>query len=313
MARVAEPALDVVVVAWHWSQTLSTIAVPMLRTILIIGQVLVMLIATACSDEPSSDGLRIVASTPIWADVAENVAGDGATVSSLMPAGGDPHDFRPSSQDLARAAEADLVILNGLGLEEGLESDIRGAVDASRLLVLGPALDPRTTADGSADDPHVWLDPLRVAIAADLIAQRLAAIDPDGGHESRADAYRQRLGEADAEIAALLPDDVAVVTDHDFLGYFADRYGIDVVATIVPGGGTHAEPGAAHIAEVIEAIRRHSASLILTEPGGAEALTSTVAAETGATVVEFPVTSPPDGSGVIEMLLSGARIIAEGG
>ena len=122
------------------------------------------------SPDGSGSGLSVVATTSVLADIAQNVAGDRFTIETLLPAGTDPHAFEPGPDDLRRLQTADLVIVNGAGLEGALDRYL-GDVEASRLVVASKGLDasggaeePETDGSDEADhadeDPHFWLDPL---------------------------------------------------------------------------------------------------------------------------------------------------------
>ncbi|MFP4311536.1 MAG: metal ABC transporter substrate-binding protein, partial [Nitriliruptoraceae bacterium] len=108
------------------------------------------LVLAACGSDTGESGAaadegqpQVVVTTTILGDIAANVAGEDAAVEVLMPIGADPHDFEPSAQQAASMREADLVIANGLGLEEGLLDAIAAAEeDGVRVLELGPSLDP---------------------------------------------------------------------------------------------------------------------------------------------------------------------------
>lgn len=234
---------------------------------------------TACS---SSNTDRDVASRPylattsIWADIASHTL-CGAPVEPIIPLGSDPHSWEPSIRtrgDLERAA---FVIANGLNLEEGLV-DLLSTVEsqgtqvtyiADYVEVLDAAPD---TADGhdhdAADedshehhdgDPHIWLDPIRVADALPAIVKAAIAA---GGDETTlidcADDYESELRSLDRDITTALADiaprDRLLVTNHDALGYFADRYEFTIVGTVIPSTSTHAEANAADLAELAQTI-----------------------------------------------------------
>ena len=192
----------------------------------------------------------------------------------LLPIGADPHDHQPSARQLALVNEADLVVANGLRLEEGLVDALDSAeADGANVLEVAPLVDPiplggtgaesgcdptQESGDTSRCDPHVWTDPVRMAAAARTIAAELAALDSSVDWEGNAERYAQELLVADEEIAATLeavPDDRrTLVTNHDSLGYFADRYGFEVVATVIPGGTTLGDPSSAELADLVAVI-----------------------------------------------------------
>jgi zinc/manganese transport system substrate-binding protein len=289
---------------------------------LLAGVVAVAVVLSACVvPEESSDGPLVVTTTNLLGDIAANVVGDEGTVVPLMPIGVDPHDYRPSSQDVAIIANADLVIANGLGLEPGLEDVLEAAQgDGVQVLEVAPLLDSLPFHDGSGLDPHFWLDPRRVVLAADLIARRLDGLDLPGEWMFRARDYQDQLEKTErtmsAELDRIDPAKRKLVTNHEVLGYFASRYGFRVVGVVIPGGSTLAEPSSSALADLIAVIEAEQVPAIFADTTDSVALAETVAAESGReiSVVELYTESlGPPGSGadtVIDMLLTNARRIA---
>lgn len=253
-----------------------------------------------CAGEPG-DGAsqpRIVATTSIWGDVVGHIVGDEAEVQVLMPIGADVHDFQLTAQQTASLQEADLVIANGLGLEEGLADVLDSAAeDGANVFEVAPELDPLpfvghevgdATEEHGGLDPHVWFDPARVATAAELIAARLAEVDDSVDWRSRATGYAEDLSAADEEISRALEsvDDAKrkLVTNHDSLGYFADRYGFEVIAVVIPGGSTMGDPSSAEMAALVAEIEREDVRTIFAETTQPTRLADAVAAEVGAAV-----------------------------
>jgi zinc/manganese transport system substrate-binding protein len=291
---------------------------------------------TGCSDDPADDRPLVVATTTVLGDVAANVVGNDARLEVLMPRGADPHDYEPSSREVALLAEADLVIANGLDFEEGLE-DILEEVrhDGVRVLELAPLLDPLPfgedrhegedeAEEGGQDhslDPHVWLDPLRMAEAAQLIAGQLEEIDRSIDWSGRADEYAKELEAADDRITAFLaaipPGRRQLVTNHDALGYFADRYGFEVVGVVIPGGSTLGEPGSQEMGRLVALIDSLGIAAIFADTTAPGALAAAVAAEAGHPVEVVllhteSLTEPATAAGtLIGMLEENARLIAE--
>jgi zinc/manganese transport system substrate-binding protein len=285
-----------------------------------------ILLGSCGSDASEADGITVVATTTILGDVAGNVVGDGGTVNVLLPTGADPHEYQPSARQVAAIAEADLVVVNGLGLEEGLADVLESAEsDGANILRVAPQLEPIPfgVADrpGSASaDPHVWFDPERMTVAAELIAEELTAIDDGGEWGIRATAYAAQLVAADQEIRGLLevipPQQRKLITNHDALGYFAARYGFDVIGVVIPGGSTLAEPSSAELTDLVSVVSAEGVPAIFAETTNPAALADAVAAEvdSGVVVVElFTGSLGEPGSGaatLIDMLLVNARRIA---
>ena len=248
------------------------------------------------SEEPAlgagSGVPTVLVTTGIWADIVSNVACDGlADVETIIPVGGDPHSFEPSLQDRERMENAAFVVANGLELEKGLKDTLE-AVEASGTLVFEAAEhmeaipfsfeagghDGRGGAEESEEDeghgggdPHVWFDPRRVSDALPELARRLTAdvgLDADAVERCAAD-YRAELAAVDAdlvELAEQLPaDSRKLVTSHDSLGYFADRYGFEIIGTVIPTAGTMAQTNPAQLEELADIIKHEGVKAIFAE------------------------------------------------
>lgn len=298
--------------------------IPLRSRSLALALTAVMLAGAGCSDpadQTQEDGVTIVATTTVLGDVASAVLGDAGTVEVIIPVGVDPHDFQASSQQGSSMARADLVVANGLDLEEGLGAVLESAeADGTRVLELAPLLDPLPMMSGG-QDPHVWMDPLRMADAGRLIAAELTAIDGSKDWGARAEEYADELMQADTEIRdtlSVVPSERRVlITNHDSFGYFADRYGFDIVGVVIPGGSTLAEPSAAELAQLVRTIESQGVTAIFAETTQPVALAEAVAAEAGneVQVVELYTGSlgePGSGADTLPtMLLTNARRIAE--
>ena len=289
----------------------------------VLSALAVLLAACATVLEPeqtSTTRLKIVATTTILGDVARNIVGADATVEVLIPVGADPHAFQASSQQVAAIQEADLVIANGLLLEEGLIDVLEGAeADGANVLELAGQLDPILLGSGRKDS-HVSLDPVRMADGARLIAVELAAIDPGVDWMSRAESYATELAAADKqieEILAVIPrESRKLVTNHDVLGYFAERYGLEVVGVVIAGGSTLADPSSAGLAALVAKIEREEVRAIFVGMIETSVLAEAIAAEAGGgvEVVELYIASlgvPGSGADtLIGMLITDAERIA---
>ncbi len=217
------------------------------------------LVATTvgCSSA-GSDRPLVAVTTNILGDVVTEVVGDAADVMVLMPAGADPHSFEVSAKEAARLRTADLVVENGLGLEEGVARHVAAAAsDGVPVFTAGEHIEALewTTEDDSGQDPHLWTDPKRMVEVVEALDDALRDVDiePTG-----ADAYLDELATLDDEMArafADVPEDRrALVTNHHVFGYLADRYGFRVVGAVIPSGTTLASPSAADLRDLAAAI-----------------------------------------------------------
>jgi ABC-type Zn uptake system ZnuABC Zn-binding protein ZnuA len=233
------------------------------------------------------DKLRVVATTGIVGDIVKNVAGDGVELTTLIGPGQDPHTYQPTPKDIAAIERAHVVFINGFHLEEGLESTIDAAAGRGGPVVsVSAGIRPR-----AADDPHVWFDPANVKIWTGNIEKSLSVLDPGNAPAYRANAaaYVRQLDELDAyvraQVAKIPPERRKLVTDHEALGYFADRYGFKVLGAVIPSVSTSAEPSAGDLAALIEVIRAQGVPAIFVGTTTNPKVADLVARETGARVL----------------------------
>lgn len=286
----------------------------MLRTGALAAMALVPGIAlAACGSESDRTGTQVVATTGIVAELAERIAGGDAEVVQLVPDGASPHDFELSAEDRRTLEEADLIAYNGAGLEAGVPID---DVDVPKWALAENAGELLSFEEGG-EDPHVWMDPTRTAAALSSLAGAISDADPEN-----ADAYRRRasdfaadLRELDRELsdtlATVAPDERELVTSHDSLEYFADRYGFEVVATPFPASGPEAEASPAQLAEVVDAIEEHGVPAVFAGEEDDPEVLERVADETGVEVVpDLLVESVGDAGSYEEMLRRDAELIS---
>ena len=272
--------------------------------------------------------LDVVAAESFLADVAQNVAGERFEVRSLVPLETDPHSFEPTPKDLGEVAAADLMVINGGGLEGPLLKTLENAGGEATLVDASAGLQSRTPQPGepplesSETDPHFWLDPVLVKSYVATIRDAFAKADPAGAsvYDANAAAYTRRLDELSAwikrQVETVPPEDRQLVMNHASHGYFADRYGFSVVGTVIPGVGTGESPTAKQLGELTSAIRASGARAIFVEIEENPKLAEQIAAETGITVVDDLLDhslTEPDGVAptYIDMMRFDTRMIVE--
>ena len=255
--------------------------------------VVAALLASACSlggSSPSVDGsLKIVATTTVFADIVRNVAGDRATVISIIPAGAGPEDYEPKPDDARRLADADLIVSNGVGLDDFLDQLIDAAGEgAAARLVLGEGI-PTITVDGETN-PHFWLDPnLVTSHYIPAISAALTKLDPSGASTftTNADAYIAQVEAMDsankAKIDTIPTANHKLVTFHDAFPYFAAHYGFEVIGVILANVGQ--EPTASELAALVEKVRAAHVKAVFSEAQFSPELATTLAEEAGITTV----------------------------
>ena len=288
--------------------------------------------AAGAGAEPPAP-IRVVVTTSIVADWVANVGGDHVEVFSIVPVGADPHGFQPGARDVAKVADADLVLSVGLGLEESWLRDLleNAARDPDAIVELGQVVDPIDFAEAEAGeehdghghglhDPHFWFDPLRVQRVVSDIAARLTALDPGraDAYRANADAYNAQLDELHAwteeQVGAIPAERRLLVTSHDSLGYFAARYGFEVVGVIL-SITTEVEPSAGNLIELSDEIGEYGVPAVFGETTVSERLAGALATETGAVLVRlYSGSLGTEGSGAetyIEMVRTNVGRVTE--
>jgi ABC-type Zn uptake system ZnuABC Zn-binding protein ZnuA len=289
-------------------------------------------IFSACGGGDGGESrVRIVATTTQIGALVREVAGDRVDLTVLLAAGADAHDYEPSPKAVAQIKDAKVVLMNGIGLDAWLEDIVSGA-EAERVVVVTEGVvvrdsDQAGEEDGQSHDhdegdPHVWHDPANVQVMVRNIVAALSAADPGQAEAFRAngDAYIAKLDDVDARIQAMMdaiPEaNRKVVTNHDSLGYFFDRYGIKLAGAIIPGTAKDAQPSAKDLASLAELIKREGVRAILAEQEIDPKVAEQLAADTGVKIVTGlyadSLGAPGSGADTVDgMLLSNATKIAE--
>lgn len=259
----------------------------------------------ACGDDSdtasgagSGDSPDIVVTTNILGDVVTEVVGaDNAEIETIMPPGVDPHEFEPSARQAEAMMDTDLLVVNGAGFEEGLHSLIDQAEAAGVevftfadhvSLIEGDdedghehehedegAEEDRDDAaehhDHGPEDPHVWTDPARMVGAVQAFGDTVTTLDgiDAAAVEDRATSYLGELEALDDEIETLVADVPeerrVLVTNHEVFGYFADRYGFEIVGTVIPSASTLADPSSRELEDLEDVVRDHQMPAIFAE------------------------------------------------
>jgi ABC-type Zn uptake system ZnuABC Zn-binding protein ZnuA len=266
------------------------------RALATLAAVIVATAFAGCGENaPTTDGgdLPVVATTTQLADFARNVGGERVAVTQLLQPSTDPHDYEPTPSDVAAVADARVVIEHGLGLDEWLDQVVANSGGAPARIVATQWITLRPGDDEEpAGDPHVWLDPANAITMVRGIATGLAAADPAGAEAYRAsaDRYVAEIEAMDAELTARIATVPAasrkIVTDHDAFGYFARRYDIRVVGTVIPSLSTAAEPAAKDVAGLAATIRREGVRTVFPESSVDPRLQRAIAEESGAMLGE---------------------------
>lgn len=281
----------------------------------------------------------------VLGEIVTCVGNDSVAVDVLMPIGADPHDFAPSSEQVALMAGAGIIVANGLGLEGGLD-DTLDQLEADGVTVLHVAewIDPLPFAEMATDDhdhdhdeerseeeaegdehahgafdPHFWLDMSRMADVAKNLGVEL---EPLLGADALtcADQVAEGILEAERQVidtlSVIADDRRLLVTDHEAFSYFANRYDFEIAGVVIPGGSTLAEPSSQELAALVATIEELSVPALMGNIHEQSDLLTAVAAESGdLSVVSLYVGSvggPDSGaSDYRSMMLTNAQLIAD--
>jgi ABC-type Zn uptake system ZnuABC Zn-binding protein ZnuA len=268
------------------------------------GALLALLFLVGCGGAASDgDGPRVVATTTQLADMARNVA-PTAQVTTLLKPNTDPHAYEVRPHDVKALAKADVVLRSGGETDEWLDGALDSAgVDEAAVVDAGRA------AGIDGDDPHWWQDPRRAERAVATIGQAIPGAD--------AGPYLARLRALDAAVARCLdavpPQQRRLVTSHDALGYFARRYGIEVVGTVIPALTTAAQPSAGDVTRLVSTIRASGVKTIFAESSVNPKVERAIAREAGARVgPPLSADSLAPGGTYISSIVDNTRALVEG-
>ncbi|TFC92732.1 zinc ABC transporter substrate-binding protein [Cryobacterium sinapicolor] len=265
--------------------------------------------------ESAAGDLRVVATTTQVADLTRSVVGDaaGVSVTQLIQPNQSAHSYDPSVADLTALGQADVLVINGVGLEEWLDAAINASgfdgvtIDSDEGIEIQdiaagaePADDEAHADEGGATDdaehsheggnPHIWTDVANAETMVGTIAAGLSGAQPDlaGDFEANATTYTGRLAELDewirTNIDAVPVEQRLLVSNHDAFGYFTEAYGITYVGSIIPSFDDNAEPSAAAIDELVAAITATGVKAVFSEASISPKAADTIASEAGVTV-----------------------------
>jgi zinc/manganese transport system substrate-binding protein len=265
-----------------------------MRRSLALEILLIVALAAGCGSDSGGSGpdaeLTAVATTTEVADLARNVGGERVDVRGLLSPGADPHGYEPRPSDAASIVDAGVVLRSGGEVDEWLDELVDNAGGDAQVVDLIDSVD---TIEGHGEtDPHWWQDPRNAVLAVRAIRDALTEADPDGRetYERNAAAYTRMLRRLDRDIASCIDElperGRKLVTTHDSLGYFADRYGVEVIGSVIPSLSTQAQPSAGDIAELVDQVRDKGVEAVFPEAGVSQRIEQALAREAGVEVGE---------------------------
>jgi len=263
-----------------------------------------MLAGCVRSPAPPAAPGPVIAVEDFLADITRQAAGTRLEVRSLLSSGVDPRGYEPTLQDVAAVARARLIVVNGAGLESFITRLISNAGGDRPLVEASAGLTSRSAREGEVleggaiaagpstkPDPHFWLDPVMTVRYVQNIRDALSRVDPAGEktYGANADAYIKQLRDLDSwiadQVAAIPAEKRLLVTNHESLGYFADRYGFRVVGVVIPSVSSEALATAPQLALLVDGLKKAGAPAVFLELGGNTRLARQVAQEAGIRVV----------------------------
>jgi zinc transport system substrate-binding protein len=300
----------------------------------LMGVLLLAAVAVTGCKKPGASGKPGVAVSifPIY-DVARRIAGDRLDVMLILPPGQTEHSYSPTPKEAARFSGAKLAVLVGLEMDEWAHRIVEGAAGKITVLELAPELDPLAIdltevgaeeveeaeeKEGEHDhehehehgkgdmDPHVWMDPVRMQKACDLLVAAYSKLDPEGAKD-----YAARGEEVKKSLAAL-HDSIdkrakgwskkTIVTFHGSMQYYAHRYGLKIAAVIEPFPGS--EPTPKYQEKVIAAVKSAGAAALFSEPQLEKAPAKVIADRSGVPLYELDPVGGTEGVDSYEKLLT---------
>ena len=291
--------------------------------------ILSLLLSSCRANTPAKSSQKtIVVTYSILGAVVKDLVGDKAAVIVSMPNGQDPHEWEPSAKDIETLTKADLVVQNGLGLEGGMEKALEQAKEAGvKFFTASDHITARKVGEGEgiptgdpdqaagAEDPHLWTDPISMKSIVDALAMQIKTdlgIDLDS-QAKNLDARLDNLNKEVADAVNVLPQNSRkLVTGHESMGYFAQRYNFKLVGAIIPSISTQAEVSASDLAELKKLIRDNRVKAIFTELGTPKAVSGAIGKESGVKVVELTTHNLPEDGSYFTFMRNLTQVIVDG-
>jgi ABC-type Zn uptake system ZnuABC Zn-binding protein ZnuA/ABC-type Mn2+/Zn2+ transport system permease subunit len=299
------------------------------RGLALTGALCALLLVAGCGDSGSDSGkVSVVATTTQIGDWVREVGGDKVDVTQILAPNTDPHDYEPRPDDVTDTADAQIVFESGDDLDHWIDTVVSDSGSDAKLVDLGADVPVKLPGEAEGEeasefDPHWWHDPRNAEEAVRQIAAQLSAVAPEDrdAFEANAAAYEAKLRALDSGIQRCIDSvraaDRKLVTDHDAFGYFANRYGIQVVGAVIPSQTTQAQPNAQDLSDLADLIRKQGVKAIFPESSLSPELADTIASQTGAQVGEelYGDTLGPEGSSgdtYLKMEAANANAMVEG-
>jgi zinc/manganese transport system substrate-binding protein len=256
---------------------------------------LAFIVAGYGSEARARKSIKVIASFSILGDMVKNVGGDRVDVITLVGPNGDVHVFEPTPATAREVSEADLIVVNGLGLEGWIDRLIKASGYKGMVAVASRGVRPRQMEEGEHEgggkrgrlviDPHAWQDIRNGSLYVDNIAEALDSVDPAGAstYKANADAYRSKLIELDkwvrSELSGVPRQKRSMITTHDAFGYFGAAYGVRILSPM--GVSTESEPSAGEVKKLIRQIKKEKITAVFMENVADPRMIRQIAEESG--------------------------------
>ncbi len=269
-------------------------------------------------DLGEGEKLRVIATTNIVADIVGIIGGDTIELTALIPLGADPHTYQATPGDYRSMADAHVIFISGFGLEEPMHPTLEQVAEEVPIVSLSEGIEPRQVSveeeqEGELEenphlgavDPHVWFDPFNIIIWAENAAQVMGALDPANAdlYNDNALEYIEALEDLhiwiDGQVAQLPEANRKLVTDHLIFGYFAQRYGFEMIGAVIPAYSTAAEPSARELASLEDAIPALDVKALFVGISVNPKLAERVAEDTGVVLVPLYTGALSDSGGQV--------------
>lgn len=276
----------------------------MLKRLSLAAAVALCLSAPVLATPALAEPLKVVASFSILGDMVREVGGDAVSITTLVGPDGDAHVYQPSPADAKAVAEAEVVILNGLGFEPWGDKLLKASGTKAAVAKAAQGVKPRQMEaeeehgndhgkdghghGGKVTDPHAWQDLANGKLYVANIAKALAAARPADASaiQARADAYAKRLADLDAwvrsELGAIPKANRKIITGHDAFGYFGKAYGVTFLAPV--GISTEAEPTPKDVAKLVRQMKAERVKAVFIENMSDPRLVEQLAKDAGGVV-----------------------------
>ena len=291
-----------------------------LTSLLVLPIAVLLLAACSGSGGGSSGKLDVVATTTQIGDMAANIGGDRISLNVMLKPNQDAHDFEPQPSQIRALSQADVVLRHGLGLDGYVDKAVSGTKAEVATVTDGITTLEGVGAEAGHPDPHVWFSVANGKQMAMDIRDALVKADPAGAsyYTDNATKYLHQLDDLDAQVKAMVAEVPEacrkLVTNHDFLGYFASAYGFELIGSVIPSTSTEAAASAKDVADTVQAIKAQHVPAIFAEASVNPDLIQQVRREANVKVVsdlysDSLGTKDSDGGTYIKMMLADTQKI----